>query len=120
MNMTTLPKTTTFVVPGKDNPHGGIVATFTQWCDLWTWEVTYHLTSDPWWLQHNVTNSRFLPNLEDVVTDLRRSDSERSDNETTAPWVADYAKREADEAAAELQALREHRHQVARDVRHEY
>ena len=67
----THPVTTTFTTPGKDDPRGFIVATFTEWGPQWAWNIQYHLTSDPWHTQHIVTNVFNLDRILDNAIDLR-------------------------------------------------
>jgi len=65
------PVSVTHTAPGRDDPRGFIVATFVTWGDMWAWEVVYHLTSDPWHVQHAVTDFCEMPYVADLTTDLR-------------------------------------------------
>ena len=65
------PKDTTFIAPGRDNKLAGLVARFIEWGPCWTWEVQYHLTSDPWHMQHIITVSSAFDSIDDHILDLR-------------------------------------------------
>ena len=65
------PSDTTFIVPGKDDPRAFIVARFIEWGACWTWEIQYHLTSDPWYIQRFVTDTSVYAPVEHSTLDLR-------------------------------------------------
>jgi hypothetical protein len=65
------PVSVTSTFPGKDNPQAFIVATFTTWGDMWSWEVTYHLDRDPWWMQRVITDFCQMSYIVTQPVDLR-------------------------------------------------
>jgi hypothetical protein len=63
------PTTRTTTVEGADNPLAYIVATFTSWGPMWSWEIQYCLDTDLWHTQRFTTN--ILGVIATHTTDLR-------------------------------------------------